>query len=186
MITTLSLKSLSTALGVTALVLTGQCAWAQTTAFTQDSLPDAVKVPVGHKVMLESVGVGDITYECRAKKDAADQTEWFFAGPDAKLLDRSGKHIGKYYGPPATWEALDGSKLTATQMAVAPGGMGNIPLQLVKANPVMGTGAMQGTQYIQRVNTKGGTAPSTACTSTNLGQRQVVSYQADYIFWTLN
>jgi hypothetical protein len=30
---------------------------------------------------------------------------------------------------------------------------------------------------------KGGVAPSTACTTANKGQQEVVKYQADYIFW---
>src|SRR5688572_20245229 len=107
-----------------------------TTAYSQDTLPDAVKVPAGHKVAWETVGVGEITYECRPKATAssANEYEWVFVGPKAVLNDRSGKPVGKYWGPPATWEAMDGSKLTATQLAVAPGGAGNIPLQLVKAN----------------------------------------------------
>ena len=99
------------------------------------------------------------------------------------LNDRSGKTVGSYYGPPATWAAMDGSKITGTQLAVAPGGAGNIPLQLVKANPAMGAGAMMGVTHIQRVATKGGVAPAMACAATNMGQKQVVAYQADYIFW---
>jgi len=152
-------------------------------AFSQDSLPAAVRVPAGHQVALETVGVGQITYACRAKKDMVGQFEWVFAGPDAKLLNRMGQQVGRYYGPPATWESLDGSKLTATQLAVAPGGMGNIPLQLVKANPAMGMGAMQGVSHIQRVKTQGGVAPAMACDATNMGSQQTVNYQADYIFW---
>ena len=155
-------------------------------AFTQDGLPDAVRVPAGHKVAWETVGVGQITYECRTKKDAADQFEWVFVGPDARLLDRAGKQVGKYYGPPATWESNDGSKLTATQLAVAPFGTGNIPLQLVKANPAEGKGAMSGVSYIQRVALKGGVAPSSECTAANKGKQEVVKYQADYIFWAAN
>jgi hypothetical protein len=151
--------------------------------FTQAALPDAVKVPDGHAVMLETVGAGDITYECRAKKDMASQFEWVFVGPDAGLKDRSGKVIGKYYGPPATWESNDGSKVTGAQVAVAPASAGSIPLQLVKANPAMGAGAMQGISYIQRVATQGGVAPASACAAGNLAQKQVVKYQADYIFW---
>lgn len=151
--------------------------------FSQSSLPDAVKVPAGNVVAMETVGAGDITYECRAKKDMAGQFEWVFIGPDAKLSDRSGMQVGRYYGPPATWESKDGSKLTATQLAVAPAGDGNIPLQLVKANPAMGMGAMQGVSYIQRVAIRGGVAPAAACVATTLGQKQTVSYQADYIFW---
>lgn len=109
-------------------------------AFSQDSLPSSIKVPGGNVVAWESVGSGEITYECRAKDKAADQTEWVFAGPKAMLKDRAGKHVGNYYGPPATWEAMDGSKVTATQMAVAPAGDDNLPYQLVKANPAMGDG----------------------------------------------
>jgi hypothetical protein len=149
----------------------------------QASLPDAVKVPTGNVVALQTVGAGDITYECRAKKDMAGAFEWVFVGPDAGLKDRSGKVIGKYYGPPATWESMDGSKVTGTQLAVAPASAGSIPLQLVKANPAMGMGAMQGVSYIQRLATQGGVAPAAACSAANTGQKQVVKYQADYIFW---
>jgi hypothetical protein len=151
--------------------------------YSQASLPDAVKVPAGNKVALETVGVGQITYECRAKANMAGQFEWVFVGPDAKLLDRSGKQVGKYYGPPATWESTDGSRLTGTQLAIAPNGSGNIPYQLVKANPAMGSGAMQGVSYIQRVATQGGTAPAAACGADSTGRKQVVKYQADYIFY---
>ena len=45
-------------------------------------------------------------------------------------------------------------------MAVAPAAVGSIPLQLVRAEPASGTGAMQGTTYIQRLNTQGGVAPA--------------------------
>ena len=151
--------------------------------FSQSGLPANIQVPAGHKVAMETVGMGDITYECRAKADMAGQFEWVFVGPDAKLVDRSGKPIGRYYGPPATWENMDGSKVTATQLAVAPSSAGNIPLQLVKTNPAMGNGAMQGVAYIQRVDTRGGVAPSALCSGNNVGQKQVVKYQADYIFW---
>lgn len=146
-------------------------------------LPDSVKVPDGHKVAMETVGKGEITYECRDKVDAAGQMEWFFVGPKAVLSDRSGKQVGTYFGPPATWQAQDGSKVTGTQVAVAPSGAGNLPYQLVKANPAEGKGAMTGVTYIQRVALKGGVAPATACTAANKGKKEIVSYQADYIFW---
>ena len=76
--------------------------------YSQDGLPDAVKVPTGYKVAMETVGMGDITYECRDKAGQPGMTEWVFVGPDARLNDRNGKQVGKYYGPPATWEAMDG------------------------------------------------------------------------------
>jgi len=175
---------LSTALGAAVVLSLGACASAPSMApFTQTGLPAAVQVPAGHKVALETVGVGDITYECRAKKDMAGQYEWFFVGPDAGLKGRKGERLGKYYGPPATWDFNDGSKVSGAQLAVAPNGSGNIPLQLVKANPAMGSGMAQGVSHIQRVATKGGVAPAAPCDAGTLGSKRVVTYTADYIFW---
>ena len=155
-------------------------------AFAQTGLPDSIKVPDGHKVALETTGIGEITYECRDKANVADQTEWTFVGPKAVLNDRSGKQVGTYFGPPATWQAKDGSSITGTQLAVAPSSPGNLPYQLVKANPAQGKGAMTGVSYIQRVALKGGVAPSSECTAANKGKQEVVKYQADYIFWAAN
>ncbi|MDR3065240.1 MULTISPECIES: DUF3455 domain-containing protein [Comamonas] len=107
---------------------------------------------------------------------------WGFAGPDAKPQTRSGTVIGKYGGPPATGENRDGSRVTATPLAVAPAGAGNIPLQPVQAHPTSGMEALQGVTYIQRVATRGGAAPM-ACAAVNLGRRQIVQYRADHIFW---
>jgi hypothetical protein len=139
-------------------------------SYSQSDLPAAVQVPAGHKVAMETVGIGQITYECRAKKEQAMEQEWAFVGPDARLTDRQGRVIGRYFGPPATWAHQDGSRVTATQVAVAPSSAGNIPQQQVNA-------------YIQRVATRGGVAPAMACNSSTLGQKQVVQYQADYILW---
>lgn len=151
--------------------------------YSQDGLPDAVKVPAGNKVALETVGAGEITYECRDKANTVGQMEWVFVGPMAALNDRSGKQVGTYYGPPATWQSTDGSRVTGTQVAVAPAGAGNIPYQLVKANPAVGAGSMNGVTYIQRVALKGGVAPSSECSAATKGKRETVKYQADYIFW---
>lgn len=178
-----SLTTLALLGAAAALTACGSMSSPAAPAFNQSSLPTAVQVPAGQRIAMETVGAGDITYECRAKKDMPSAFEWVFVGPDAKLMDRSGKVVGRYYGPPATWESNDGSKVTATQLAVAPASAGNIPLQLVKANPAMGMGAMQGVTYIQRVATQGGVAPAAACTAANAGQKQVVKYQADYIIW---
>lgn len=153
-------------------------------AMAQTGLPESVRVPAGHKISMETTGVGKITYECRAKADSTTEMEWVFVGPDAVLNDRGGKQVGTYYGPPATWEAKDGSKVTGTQVAVAPSGAGNLPYQLVKASPAQGKGAMSDVAYIQRTALKGGVAPSAACTASNKGAREVVNYKADYIFWS--
>ena len=172
---------------LTILAIAGICACSSRgpvmAPFSQDSLPDAVKVPPGHRVTLETAASGSITYECRPKKDMAAQFEWVFVGPDASLRDRRGDSVGRYFGPPATWEGRDGSRVTGAQLAVASAGAANIPLQLVKAGAANGPGSMQGVAYIQRVNTRGGIAPPAACGAANSGQKQVVPYAADYVFW---
>ena len=149
-------------------------------------VPESIQVPEGNTVAWETVGVGDITYECRDKPDAASELGWVFVGPEAVLNDSDGKPVGRYFGPPATWQAPDGSKVTGTQLAVASGGTGNIPYQLVQANPAVGEGVMSGVTYITRLNTQGGVAPALACGEANKGERQVVQYQADYTFWKAN
>ena len=181
----MSIKHFSVLSAVAAAALLSACGsmMPMATVYSQDSLPDAVKVPAGHKVAMQTVGVGEITYECRDKANAPGMTEWVFVGPNAVLNARDGEQVGKYYGPPATWESMDGSKLTATQLAVAPSGAGNLPYQLVKANPAMGAGAMTGVTYIQRVALKGGVAPASVCSPANKGSKEIVKYQADYIFW---
>ena len=102
----------------TATLLLGACGSMKPMASTmamkpydQTALPAAVQVPAGHQVVLETVGAGDITYECKAKADMSGH-EWVFVGPMATLKDRSGKAVGSYFGPPATWKANDGSAVT--------------------------------------------------------------------------
>lgn len=146
--------------------------------------PEAVRPPAGHKMSLHTVGVGEITYECRAKAGTTDVFEWAFVAPVAKLMDMNKKEVGKYYAGP-TWEANDGSKVTGKQVAVSPSAAGNIPMQLVKAEPASGSGAMSGVTYIQRLNTKGGVAPSDACAAGAVGERKQVGYQADYVFYRM-
>ena len=147
-------------------------------------VPAAIAVPAGNKMSMRTVGVGELTYECREKQGAAGTFEWTFVAPTATLWDASRtKAVGKYYGGP-TWESNDGSKVTGKQLATAPAtNAGAIPLQLVQAAPAMGTGAMQGVTYIQRLNTVGGVAPKELCAASSAGQRRQVKYEADYVFY---
>ena len=161
------------------------CASASPLAVDNAALPEPVRVPTGQRVLMSATGIGELTYECREKKDTAGVFEWAFVGPVAQLYSADRKIVGKYYAGP-TWEAADGSKVTGKQVAVAPASPGSIPLQLVKAEPAaMGTGAgaMAGVSYIQRLNTKGGVAPAAACDASRKGQRQQVAYEADYVFY---
>ena len=141
--------------------------------------PAAVTAPVGNKVAMMAVGAGDLNYECRAKADMPGTFAWVFTGPDALLLDKNKATVGKYYGGP-TWESTD---VSGKQLATAPGVAGAIPLQLVQASPAMGSGAMTGVTYIQRLNTIGGVAPADVCNQAAMGSKKLVKYQADYYFY---
>lgn len=155
--------------------LAAASAWAQ--------VPAQVAPPEGNKAALTLAATGDLSYECKAVADKPGMFAWTFTGPNAKLWDAGKKEVGKYYAGP-TWEAADGSKVTGTQVAVSPGAQGAIPLQLVKANPSTGMGAMQGVTYVQRLNTVGGVAPATpACAAGNVGAKTTVPYSADYVFF---
>ena len=149
MLTPIALITTATLAACAGMPASTPMASAPSTPFSQDGLPDAVKVPAGHQVAWETVGVGEITYECRPKAGTPGAFEWFFVGPKADLKSRTGQVIGSYFGPPATWAALDGSRFTGKQLAVAPAAPGNIPLQLVQANPVMGSGALTGESTAQ-------------------------------------
>ena len=170
--------TLTLTLGLAALTGCGM----QATMVRNADLPEAVRVPAGQTQSGYTKAVGELTYECRNKKDSTDAFEWAFVGPVATLSSVSGDVVGKYYAGP-TWESKDGSKVTGKQLAVSPGAPGAIPLQLVKANPSMGEGSMKDVTYIQRLNTVGGVAPALPCGAEQKGQRQQVAYKADYAFY---
>ena len=152
--------------------------------YSQDRLVESIRVPAGNVVALETTGVGVLNYECRANVAAAGQIGWTLVTPKADLIDRTGKNIGTYTGPPATWQHNDGSTVIGTQIAIAPAiGGNNIAIQLSKGAPGMNAGVMQNVTYIQRVNTKGGQDISKACSAADIGDKLTLPYRADYIFW---
>lgn len=152
--------------------------------YSQDRLVDSMRVPEGNVVVLETTGVGVLNYECRRSATNPRAVAWALVSPKADLIDRSGKTVGSYSGPPALWTHTDGSTVVGTQLAVAPSlGGNNIDQQLSKGIAGKSTGAMQDVTYIQRINTKGGTGFSKACEEVDVGDKLTLPYQADYIFW---
>ena len=152
-----------------------------TAAFAQ--APGAITPPGDQKAAFTLSATGDLSYECKAVDDKPGTYAWTFVGPNATLWDAGKKEAGRYYAGP-TWESADGSKVTGTQRAVAPGAAGAIPLQLVEVTTASGDGVMAGVTYIQRLKTVGGIAPTTpACAAGNVGAKTTVPYSADYVFF---
>lgn len=152
-------------------------------AFSQDKLPNEVQVPAGNKVAMYTSAKGNITWECKVDAANAEKAAWAFAGPRAILSDNKGNVLVSYFGPPATWESLDGSSITGEQLAISPSEKGSIPMQLVKANESARSGELKDVTYIQRINLNGGAAPETGCSIDKVGHKVVVNYSGDYLFW---
>ena len=152
--------------------------------FAQERLDDRIQVPPGNVVALETTATGLLNYECKANPANEGKIGWVLVSPQAELVDRTGKVVAKYSGPPATWTHMDGSSVVGTQVAVAPRpGATNLSYQLSKGAPGAAPGVLQNITYIQRIKTKGGQDLSKACTQTDMGDKLTLPYQADYIFW---
>jgi hypothetical protein len=152
--------------------------------YAQERLDDQIQVPAGNVVALETTATGLLNYECKANANAAGTVGWVLVSPQAELVDRTGKVVAKYSGPPATWSHMDGSSVVGQQIAVAPRpGATNLAYQLSTGTPGGAAGVLQNVTYIQRVKTKGGQDLSKACAQPDLGDKLTLPYQADYIFW---
>ena len=112
-----------------------------------------------------------------------------FASIDTNPIDPT---IPVPLGGNATWQSsLDSSKVWAAAVGHIDAGTdsscpntGSIPCLLLKSlgNQQGPTGGkfLAVTTFVQRLNTKGGAAPTTACTE---GQTQLQPYTADYFFY---
>jgi hypothetical protein len=142
-----------------------------------------VQVPRGHRVGMETASTGEVAYECRLKSIATGEFDWLPVGSSARLTLRNGREIARYSTPPASWQHNDGSRLTGTLIAVAASTPGQLAYELVRADPATGDGVMNDITYIQRIPVRGGAPPSVPCGGANMGDRQVLPFQADYIFY---
>jgi len=147
------------------------------------AVPDNLKVPDGHRVLLKAVGQGVQIYTCGAKAGDRNQFEWVLKAPEADLVGDKGEKIGRHYAGP-TREAYDGSKVVGEvqQRADVPR-PGDVPWLLLKAKSNQGEGTFKSVTYIQRVNTEGGTAPRDGRNAQHIGAEARVDYKAAYYFY---
>jgi Protein of unknown function (DUF3455) len=142
--------------------------------------PQQLQPPANEQLLLQVHAKGDQVYTCKA--DVA-QYIWVLKAPDARLFAKDGKPFGKHFVGPS-WEAPDGSRVTGKAVANAPSpDPDSIPWLLVTVVSHDGTGVLSRATSIQRLNTKGGKAPSSGCDETHAGQELRVPYSADYLFY---
>ncbi|MER5432630.1 DUF3455 domain-containing protein [Streptomyces sp. NPDC002588] len=172
----LALTTTAVALGVagTFLATTADAAPAQP-AVAKISVPDALKVPDGNKLTGVFDAKGVQTYTCT---DGA----WKLLEPAATLSyksDKSHRPVALHSRGPVWVSTVDGSAVNATAVATSPK-TGTIPEVLLQATATRGTGVFADVTYVQRLNTSGGVAPTTACTGT---EQVGVPYSATYAFY---
>jgi hypothetical protein len=148
--------------------------WAQET-------PKELQPPANEQILLKVHAKGDQIYSCKA--DGAPFA-WTLKGPEAQLFDKDGKLFGKHFAGPS-WEANDGSRVTGKAVANAPSpDADSVPWLLLTVASRSGEGALARATSIQRVNTKGGKAPSSGCDAAHEGQELRAPYSADYVFFS--
>jgi hypothetical protein len=146
-------------------------------------VPAPLRAPAGQSAFLEALASGVQIYECAPRSDEPSTFEWTFRAPEAVLLDRSGRSLGKHYAGP-TWESLDGSTVVGEVKARDPGpSQSAIPWLLLASKATTGGGVFSQTKSIQRVQTAGGIAPPQPCTAANVKQVARVPYTATYYFY---
>ncbi|MFF2515234.1 DUF3455 domain-containing protein [Streptomyces sp. NPDC058086] len=137
--------------------------------------PAALKVPDGNRLTGVFSAEGVQTYTC------TDGT-WKLLEPAATLWagnDRSHRPVALHSRGPVWVSTVDGSAVNATAIANSPK-TGTIPELLLQSTATRGTGVFAGVSYIQRLDTHGGVAPTTACTGTD---QISVRYSATYAFY---
>ena len=164
-------------------ILVAACASLQRPTPTVN-VPDKLKPPANQSLAMIVPAKGVQIYECRAKKDQANGSEWAFVAPEADLFDISGKKIGRHYAGPH-WQSTDGSKIAGTVKESADAPQADaIPWLLLVTKSVGPQGSFSKITSIQRVNTVGGVAPKTGCSQSTVGTTARIPYAADYYFLT--
>jgi hypothetical protein len=159
------------------------CGCASAPVVAPPEVPQALRPPPGQTAFVEALASGVQIYECAPKADQPSAFDWNFRAPEALLVDRAGRSIGKHYAGP-TWESTDGSTVVGEVKSRDPGpDKSAIPWLLLTAKSTGGSGLFSQTRSIQRVQTSGGIAPAQACTSDNAKQVARVPYTATYYFY---
>jgi hypothetical protein len=144
-------------------------------------VPDKIQGAANESLAMIVAAKGVQIYECRTSKDAGT-VDWVFVAPEADLFDMNGKKIGRHYAGPR-WESSDGSTIAGTlKDRIDAPQAGAIPWLLLLAKSVGPEGSFSNVTSVQRVNTVGGVAPKTGCSSASVGQVARMPYTADYYF----
>ncbi|MGH9941614.1 MAG: DUF3455 domain-containing protein [Pyrinomonadaceae bacterium] len=138
-------------------------------------LCDQIAVPPGNRLAFRMYAVGVQIYRWSG-------AGWVFVEPVATLFADANYHrkVGVHYVGP-TWENNSGGKVVAMRLAGCSPDPTAIPWLLLQTVSTDGPGIFNSVSYIQRVNTKGGLAPTAPGVS--IGAVAEVPYAAEYYFY---
>jgi hypothetical protein len=174
------------------------------------AVPEKLEVPDGAEAFLVGHARGTQNYSCLP---SGASFAWRLFTPEATLFRDNGRQIITHFFSPnpaepnsnpnvmaggairAAWQHSDSSTVWAAVALpehsssdpafVRPGAVAWLKLTVVGAQ-VRPTGGhtLAKTTFIQRVNTVGGLAPSTGCSSlADVGRQAFMPYSADYVFF---
>jgi hypothetical protein len=140
-------------------------------------VPASLQVPEGHVKVFEAIVVDGVqTYRCTPER------KYVLLGPTTMLSGRKGQYIAHYFGP--SWQFQDGSTIVGKVIAKEPRANAIDQLLLQVSQHSGPEGLMSRVDFIQRLATVGGVAPS-QCDST-ASTALAVPYSAIYQFWAPN
>jgi hypothetical protein len=146
-------------------------------------VPSDLMPPVSAVLLFELGASGDQIYTCAAKPEDRTAFVWTFKAPRAELFNARGEVVGSHFAGP-TWQGQDGSGVVGEVVARADAPSNNaIQWLLLKAKSHAGGGAFSTITHIQRLDTKGGVAPSKGCDATHVDKEVRVPYEATYAFY---
>lgn len=143
-------------------------------------IPEQIKAPAGYKSVLTTHAKGEQIYQCALKQG---EYIWETQAPDAQLFDDQGKLVGNHSAGPV-WEYKKGSRVVGRvlkKVDIQP--ELSISWLLVEIVSHQGDGLFSNVDFINRINTHGGLAPTSGCNANHLGSEKRIAYTADYIFY---
>jgi len=170
---------------------------------TPPDVPADIEVLPPNQAFLIGHAFGSQNYECQPS-ESLGRPAWTLFTPQATLFNDSFDQLITHFNSPnpdegngavvvrATWQSsTDSSRFWAKATGVVtvdPTAIAWVRLQVVgtRRGPTGGDELSEST-FVQRVNTKGGLAPTTGCDQLNdVGARAFVPYTADYVFYRSN
>jgi len=150
-------------------------------------VPEAVDLPgylPGYSRVATYYATGVQKYKAKEKAGQPLTYEWVFVAPEANLYDISNAKAGTHGAGPfwqlSATDSIFAQPFTPARTAPAADGTSIDWLLLMPKAGSIPTGIFAGVDYIQRIATRGGKAPSIPPTSAN--QTTAVEYEAVYRF----